>query len=332
MFWILLGIAALGLIAYFRERSQRRTHAMPGGPDFTLTLPHKEAFELYHNDFSLCSKKVRMCLDELGIRYRAHHIDLVETGRYENIGRAYLKVNPAGIVPVLVHNGHPIYESHEIIHYAAKHALQANTLTPASPEDFKQMDEWIQKSSIVGDGPDVDLKLSAANCIPAFTLPLFATMIQYIPVSRILEGLLFHRLKYRPMIFLLLKLLGIKHIHRLPPVRKLVRASQIEMARHLDDLEAQLEASGGPWILGGQFTLADVSWAVLFERLREAVWLDELQINGRPRVSTYWMNIKSRPSYASSMLNFEHPLVLRGQQDILAFKQRKDGVYELGAR
>ena len=33
-------------------------------------------------------------------------------------GLEYLRdVNPAGTVPVLIHNGHPIYESHEQIVY-----------------------------------------------------------------------------------------------------------------------------------------------------------------------------------------------------------------------
>ena len=36
---------------------------------------------LYHNDFSLCSRKVRICLHETGIDYVSKHIDLIETGK-----------------------------------------------------------------------------------------------------------------------------------------------------------------------------------------------------------------------------------------------------------
>ncbi|MCH8149689.1 MAG: acyltransferase domain-containing protein, partial [Planctomycetes bacterium] len=52
------------------------------------------------------------------VAYHSHHIDLIETGTYENIRARMLSVNPAGTVPVLVHNGHPIYESHAQIRYA----------------------------------------------------------------------------------------------------------------------------------------------------------------------------------------------------------------------
>ena len=68
------------------------------------------------------------------------------------------------------------------------------------------------------------------------------------------------------------------------------------MDEHLDALEAQLQASGGPWILGAHFTLADVSWVVIFERLLETdslhVFLDDER---RPRVSAYWKAWQERP-------------------------------------
>ena len=42
---------------------------------------------------------------ELELPYRDHHVHLIETGSYENVGRDYLAVNPAGLLPVLVHKG-----------------------------------------------------------------------------------------------------------------------------------------------------------------------------------------------------------------------------------
>ena len=60
--WI-FGLAALTLAGwYWRERSFRRTHPMAGGLHAEITLPHTAEFELYHNDFSLCSKKIRPSL------------------------------------------------------------------------------------------------------------------------------------------------------------------------------------------------------------------------------------------------------------------------------
>jgi glutathione S-transferase len=312
--------AAAGLW-WVHERGLRRTHAMPGGLHAGITLPHTAEFELYHNDFSLCSKKIRLCLAELGIPYVGHHVDLIETGSYETLSRRFLAVNPAGLVPVLVHDGHPIYESHDILRWAAGHARTPDRLTPADPAARAAMDRWIDLSSLVDDDPTQALAASAGNCVPGLTVPLFAAMIGDIPSWRIVEGLLFHRLKIRPLLFLALKATGLSRVETIPPVRRLMRASRRAMARHLDALEAQLATSGGPWILGPDFSLADVSWAVILERLREADWLDEL-VAPRPRVAAYWAALRERPSWRTAMTEHEHPLVRAGTRRIAEEKCR----------
>ena len=124
-----LFVVAAAVVWVVWERGHRRTATMSGGLHPEITLPAEAEFELYHNALSLCSKKVRICLAELGIDYHGHHVHLIETGAYENIGRDFLSVNPAGIVPVLVHRGHPVYESHDIIRYAADHSPLARYLT-----------------------------------------------------------------------------------------------------------------------------------------------------------------------------------------------------------
>ena len=119
---LVLVLIAVLFVWWVWERSQRRTHAVPPGLQESISLPFDQDFELYHNAFSLCSKKTRVCLAELDIDHASHHIDLIETGSYENLSRHFLAVNPQGVVPVLVHHGHPVYESHEQIRYAADHA------------------------------------------------------------------------------------------------------------------------------------------------------------------------------------------------------------------
>ena len=65
--------------------------------------------------------------------YESNPVDLIETGRYENISRKFLQVNPAATVPVLLHNGHPIYESHEQLKYVAEQVDQQGLLVPQDP-------------------------------------------------------------------------------------------------------------------------------------------------------------------------------------------------------
>jgi glutathione S-transferase len=323
--WLTVAAVAALVLWYLRERGLRRTHPMTGGVHPEISLPHTAEFELYHNAFSLCSKKIRMCLAELKLPYVGHPIDLIETGRYETLSRRFLTVNPAAIVPVLVHQGHPVYESHDILLYAEGFARTEAPLMPSDAEARALMQQWIDRSSLFGDDPTKDLASSAGNCIPGLTVPLFAAMIRDIPTPRILEGVLFHRIRSRPITFLLLKLVGLSRLGFAAPIRRIVNASRRHMELHLDDLERQLAASGGPWIIGGQFTLADVSCTVIFERLREADWLAELVTPARPLLANYWARLQERPSYHAAMTECAHPMVRLGTERIASEKRRNEG-------
>lgn len=227
---------------YAWERSQRRAHAVAPTLCKDVALPHAQEFELYHNALSLCSKKARRYLAELGIPYTSHPVDLIETGRYATLSREFLRVNTAGTVPVLVHHGHPIYESREQIRYAAEHAGTPHTLTPEDPELRAALD----RSLVADEDPTQAMDASAGNAVPGLAVPLFAAMIEDIGVTKILEALLFHRLKQRPLVFLALKLRGLERLHQLGPAMGVLRRSIIAMGRHLGDLESQLERSRGP--------------------------------------------------------------------------------------
>ncbi len=313
--------AAIGW--YLWERAHRRTRAMQPGLQSDITLPFEDEFELYHNALSLCSKKVRVCMAELGVPYKSHPIDLIETGSYENIGRAFLRVNPGATVPVLVHHGHPVYESHEQIRYAAEHALADSPhLIPDDPALREEMDHWVDLASLSGDNPIAAAKKSAGNSVPGLTVPLFAAMMEDIPTLRVVEGLLFHRLKSRPLIFLAMKRAGIGGLRSLKPALNVVAKCRRHMHGHLDTLESKLERSGGPWILGEIFSLADVSWVVILERLIEGDSLHVFLGDGkRPAVTAYWERLKSRPSYKTAILDHAHPTVTAGIARLRAAKQ-----------
>jgi glutathione S-transferase len=69
--------------------------------------------ELYDNTNSVCAQKVRIALKEKG---REPHLHLL-TLRGDQNEAAYLKLNPNGVVPTLVHDGKPIVESSLILYY-----------------------------------------------------------------------------------------------------------------------------------------------------------------------------------------------------------------------
>lgn len=286
-----------------------------------ITLPFDQEFELYHNALSLCSMKSRLCLAELGIGYKSHHIDLIETGCYENIRESFRRINPARTVPVLVHRGHPVYESHEQIRYAAQHAPPgAPRLVPEDPALRAEMECWIDRSSLT-DNPLEETHLSAGNAVPGQTLPLFTTMIEKIPYRNIFEGFLRHFDKRRPLMFTLMKLLGMNVLVKVQPLAAGLAASRRDLNTHLDELELQLERSDGPWILGEQYTLADVSWLVIFERLRQADSLQTFCNNAlHPLCASYWERLLARPAYRAAILEHSHPLIDYGTRRIQEVK------------
>ena len=329
MIW--LGILAVLLVGgWFVENRRRKTHPVPPGHQSGIVIPHEQEFELYHNALSLCSMKTRVCLSELRIPYASHPIDLIETGCYENIRPRLLNVNPAGTVPVLIHQGHPVYESHEQIRYAALHAPEGSpSLVPEDAESYQEMERWVDLSSLTDD-PIEHGDLSAGNAVPGQTVPLFATMIEKIAVWRILEGLLFHFDKKRPVMFLAMKLLGIGRLPKIKLLAAVVVRSRKQLNAHLDALEAKLGATGGPWILGESFSLADVSWLVIFERLRQAdaegVFLGSEQ---HQLCAGYWQRLKARDSYREAILEHDHPLIEYGRLRIAEAKAADPALREL---
>jgi glutathione S-transferase len=222
-------------------------------------------------------------------------------------------VNPGGTVPVLVHDGHPIYESHAQIRYAAERAPAGSPrLTPDEPALREQMDYWIDRSSLTHD-PLRHGDQSAGNAVPALTIPLFAAMIDRIAYWKIAEGLLFHFDKMRPGVFLMMKIRGLSRLGGIKPMMEVLERGRAHLGTHLDALEAQLEASGGPWILGERFSLADVSWLVVFERLVQADALHVFTGDGlRPACTAYWERLKARPSYREAILEQGHPTIEHG--------------------
>lgn len=88
-----------------------------------------DTLELYHAGLTSCSKKSRLCLKEKGLPYKSHFVAL---NKFEHHDPAYLKLNPNGLVPTLVHNGTVIIESGVINEYVDE-VFPENPLRPRDP-------------------------------------------------------------------------------------------------------------------------------------------------------------------------------------------------------
>ena len=126
-----------------------------------------------------------------------------------------------------------------------------------------------------------------------------------------------------------MKLFSLSTIRNLPPLRKALQESRENLHGFMDQLEVQLGASGGPWILGEQFTLADVSWLVILERLRQVDVLDVyVSPNNRPGCHAWWSACTTRPSYHQAIIAHEHPIVLHGTRRLREFKASDPSIRE----
>jgi len=70
---------------------------------------------LLHYGASPSSQKVRILLNEKNLAWESHHISL---SKQEHVTSWFLRINPRGVVPVLVHDGVVHVESSDIMEYA----------------------------------------------------------------------------------------------------------------------------------------------------------------------------------------------------------------------
>lgn len=94
--------------------------------------------ELYHCDPNANSGKPMMTLKEKGVEFVSHYVNLP---RFEQHRPEYLKVNPKGQAPTLVHDGVVITESTLMCEYIDE-MFDGPPLRPATPRERWRMRVW----------------------------------------------------------------------------------------------------------------------------------------------------------------------------------------------
>ena len=255
---------------------------------------------LYHNDFSLCSRKVRFCLSELNIHYKSNHLNIIETGKAENLSKQFKYINPNVTVPVLIHKGFPIYESHEQIKYLLNYTKE-NIIS--DEENY-----WVQKGSLIGE-PINNLDKYAGNCVSILTPPLFISMLKNISIFRFIPYYIFHPVKFRAFNFLIFKILGFSAYKKNSPLTRISHKAIKNLNKHM--YEFNIQVTKNKWIVNSFFSIADITWAVLLHRL------DELQIANYyfdiyPNIKNYYEQIKNKDSFKEAILRHNNIFVDKG--------------------
>ena len=229
--------------------------------------------ELYHSGLTTCSKQVRLCLREKEISYKSHYIEL---RNYENLNPNYLKLNPNGVVPTLVHDGKPIYNSFVITEYL-EDLYPEKPLRPADPGDKATMRLWTWTADDVHLATtmityanalqkQVDADLSAADT---------KLLLESTPVPE-------RRERWRRM--------------------STGGYSKEEVQRSLDKcthcMERMEEAlDPGPWLAGQDYSLADIHMLSIVQRFKE-LYPDLLTHREYPQVTDWLDRMMARPAVA----------------------------------
>ena len=232
--------------------------------------------ELYHATHSTCSQKVRIALAEKGLDWESRHLNL---RRFEHLEPEFLRLNPAGVVPVLVDRGQVIRESLVINEYLDD-AYPAPPLRPADPLARARMREW---TLYIAEEPTWAVKVPSfnKNIRPEIAGKYTGAQLEAVAA----------RIPNRETAARWLKAAK----DGFPEAE--VQASLARLASTLDRMEDAL--ADGPWLAGEDYSLADVDMAPFVHRL--AALGEDLMIGARVRVADWYARVRARPAFRAAM-------------------------------
>lgn len=242
------------------------------------------ALVLYNAKQSTCSQKVRLSLAEKGLSFEEHILDLFGG---DQLKPEYLKINPNGVVPTLVHDGHPIIDSSVIIEYLDD-VFPEVPLRPTDPLKLAEMRAWMRFFEEVPT--------------PAIRVPSYNNVfLQHFKSMTDEEFRAYGESKpLRKQFFLKMGKTGY------PPEE--VKHSEERLQLTVNRMETALQDA--PWLLGEEYSLADICVVPVFARMNDIglarLWRES------PGVSAWFDQFRERPAYSQafyhgSMLSEQYP-------------------------
>jgi tetrachloro-p-hydroquinone reductive dehalogenase len=253
------------------------------------TAPQASAGDvtLYHFPTSLCSQKVRVALEEKGVPWESHIVNIGPA--FEQYEPWYVQLNERMVVPTLEIAGEDsdtpsiITDSRAILR-AVDQRFDGPALIPEDDGEREQMERWLE----LQDGLALrELTYARLPGISGWLLRWsFRTRIKRLEkLGRKHEE---HAEAYAR------KLTDVKRWRSTVADRAAVKRIETEVEAALDELERALATR--PYAAGGNYSLADVTWTVVLGRLEHLklsrLWDD----GGRPKVAAYFHRMRGRSS------------------------------------
>lgn len=246
---------------------------------------------LYHHPLSVCSMKVRLVLEEKGLAWSGHVIDIVK--KQEQLDPWYLKLNPKGVIPTLGYrNGTTeiLTDSAHIIRFIAA-LSEGNVLLPKSDSDNQLLDKLIDLAD------DIDLQILSYARHPSMEKS------EMILNARITKSRLMAE-KYPELSsnYLVCTERSEKNKKFRVDNKHIVAIEKSALAA-ITFAENQLQDN--TFLLGSAYTLADVIWTVVFSRLDLLGYSEWLNKNTFPQIASYYLRMQQRKSYQLAQVQNE---------------------------
>ncbi|BDD09102.1 thiol:disulfide oxidoreductase [Fulvitalea axinellae] len=102
-----------------------------------------KGLHLYHHQGSNCAARIRMALEEKGLKWTGHSINLVTC---EHLKPEYLRINPESCVPALIHNGFSITGSEDILRYLEE-TYPEPSLCTGTEKEKAEIWRWVDEAA-----------------------------------------------------------------------------------------------------------------------------------------------------------------------------------------
>jgi glutathione S-transferase len=244
-------------------------------------------FILFNAPQSTCSQRVRFVLNAKHLEFDERKLDLFYG---DQLKPEYLRINPNGVVPALLHRDRAVLDSSVIIEYLDEVYNEVSPFTPHDPVERARM-RWMMR--YIDEVPTPAVRVPSYNL--AF-LPHFQRMSEE-------EFLALAESKPLRREFLL------KMGRTGFPRPELDEALQ-RLGRAVRRMSDWIVESGGPWLMGTTMTLADVALMPVIVRMDDlnlhATWTDN------PEVSSWLESFRAHPAfrrtfYSGSLLTEKYP-------------------------
>jgi glutathione S-transferase len=229
------------------------------------------AFTLYNAPQSTCSQRVRFVFNAKNIAFDEVKLNLLAG---DQLKPDYLKLNPNGVVPTLDHDGDIVTDSTVITEYLDE-ISPAGSFTPQSPVLRARMRALMHY---------IDEMPAAAVRVPTFNL---AFLPSYQKMGH--DEFIAHA-ESKPLRREFLLAMGQSGFPKAEMDAALGR-----LRRTYERMDMEIEKTGGPWLLGGTITLADVAVMPALVRMHDLGMASQWQ--DLPRIVAWFDNIRAHPAF-----------------------------------